>query len=120
MMIKKSISRQLKDKIIQDMEVKVPVDGFKDFGEHNYIGYLFFTSDEMHLRDECREWLEVINVYFLSSYNACRINKIGTLRGVRPKHVFYNNATFTINNQERENWKDWFIQDDADLKFIKE
>lgn len=113
MMIKKSISRELRDKIIKDIDIRTT-----NAGIYGYKGVLFFTQNEMSLLDECKEWLNIINTYFLTSYHACSIDKMGKLKGVRPKHIFCNRAEFTVLTKRTENWKDWFIQDEANLKFI--
>jgi len=114
-MIKKSISRELRDKIIKDIELsESDVEGF---GPYDYKGVLFFTPTEMHLLDECKEWLEVINLYFLTSYHACSIDKMGNLKGIRPKHIFCNRAEFTVLRKRKENWKDWFIPNETELNF---
>jgi len=114
-MIKKSISRELRDKIIKDIKLKKTRFGHPTFGMDEYEGVLFFNPNEMNLLYECKEWLHIIDTYFLTSYNAYRIKTMGKLEGIRPKHIFCNRAEFTVVNKRRENWKDWFVQDGADL-----
>lgn len=68
----------------------------------------FFLPEEQPLIDECREWLNVINKYFKTTYNYYKLAKVGRFYGVRPIKVYYSFATFTVDDHDELSWRDWF------------
>lgn len=115
--MKTSISSELKQKILTDIKmIELHINHTQTY---NFQGVVFFNKNETRLYKECVEWFEIIKTYYITSYNGCRIKKIGSMEGIRPHEVLDDRVIFTINEVIETSWKDWFIQEDeTSLKFI--
>jgi len=103
--MKTHISEALQDKILNDF-----------YEDTNYIspydrctGSIMFDNTELDLYNECVEWREVINAYFLSSYKDGALKKFGKYEYIRPEKILHNKVTFTFQTNYNMSWKDWFV-----------
>ena len=96
------VSRQLRQKIEQEMQEVYDEEG-------NDVYLLSFTSEEEHLRQECIEWRNVINLYFLSSYTGGALKKFAQYNYIRPKEILRHIVVFECEINWNQSWRDWFI-----------
>jgi len=69
---------------------------------------------EPELLKVCEDWINEIETYFRTSYNACKID-IGEYVGLWPTHITDGRMVhFRLDDYDvnRKNWKDWFIQEE--------
>jgi len=71
-------------------------------------------SREPELLKVCEEWIETIETYFKTSYNACKID-IGEYVGLWPTDITDRIVHFRLDqfDSTRKSWKDWFIQEEV-------
>jgi hypothetical protein len=96
------VSRQLRDKMENDLQ---EVCG----GDKRDTLIMSFTSEEEHLRQECIEWREVINLFYLTSYSGGALKKFLCYDYIRPKEIARFTVTFDYEINWNPSWKDWFI-----------
>ena len=98
----KRVSSALRDKIGNDLKAALDEEG-GDFG------ILFFKLHEMHLLQECIDWRDCINTYYLSSYRGGALKKFLNYEYIRPEKIFHNKVHFSYELNWNMSWKDWFI-----------
>ena len=98
----KRVSRELRDKLEKDIQEALDENG-------DDIILVSFTSEEEHLRQECIQWRETINLYFLSSYRGGALKNFLHYKYIRPREVTRFLVTFDHEINWNQSWKDWFV-----------
>ena len=96
------VSRELRDKLENDLD-----EAYDDEG--NDILLTSFTSEEEHLRQECIQWREIINLYFLSSYTGGALKNFLHFKYIRPREITRFVVLFDFEYNWNQSWRDWFI-----------
>lgn len=74
------------------------------------VYYMTFKDNEKFLLQECKEWRETVNLYFLSSIKNGSLKNFLDFEYVRPKEVLNNSVIFEYKYRwNGPCWKDWFI-----------
>ena len=96
------VSRELREKIEQDMQEVYDE-------EYNDVYIMSFTSEEEYLRQECIEWREVINLFYLTSYSGGALKKFLYYEYIRPKEIGRHTVIFECEINYNQSWRDWFV-----------
>jgi len=110
------VSLELRNKIRQDMiihKTKLADEG------GNPMGVLSFSFDETGLYEEAQTWILLWDAYFRTSYNACRMTRIGRFHNLRPIRFKHHKVYFDVEEYDPPSWKDWFdIEGNTDGDFL--
>jgi len=96
------VSQELQDKIGRDLKQIYNKDGEE-------IGMVTFVIQEKEIYEECIEWLETINTYYLSSYWGGSLKKFLHYDYIKPAEVLHYMVLFKYELNWNMSWKDWFI-----------
>jgi len=100
------VSSALRDKIGKDLVAALDEEG-GDFGILN------FKPSEIHLLQECVEWRECINTYYLSSYRGGALKNFLKYEYIRPEKIFQDRVHFSYDLNWHMTWRDWFIVEEG-------
>ncbi len=117
--MKTKISLELRNKIRRDMLI-VKDQYWMDKGDH--CGILSFDKDEeLELFEECVAWIDMINTYYRTSYNAGKAKRIGRFSGIFPIKIRLHSVDFVIEGYDNPSWKDWFdVEGKKDMPYLIE
>lgn len=109
------VSRELRDKMAKGLVEKFDYSDEAKFSEY---AILDFNDDEMHLHKECVEWREIINTYFLASYQGGALKKFLNYEYIRPEKIERRRVIFSYEMNWNPSWKDWFVDKGVDTSCI--
>ena len=109
------VTLELRNKIRRELDILE--DYITENG--NSIARLKFTKEDIHLIEECKEWLNVIKRIFRCSYDAYRLENVGRFKGVKPIDVTDDDVLFSVVSHSEPSWKDWFDLTGENDGFLK-
>ena len=101
------VSLELRNKIRQDMIIHKS----KSLAEGgNHMGVIEFglSIKEEDLYQEAQTWIRLKNAYFRTSFNACRMSRIGRFYNLRPAQFKHRKVYFDVEEYDDPSWRDWF------------
>ena len=109
------VSAELREKMANDL---VEHFDYRDEAKLSEYAVLDFNDNEMHLHKECIEWREVINTYFLASYQGGALKNFLTYKYIRPEMISRTQVIFSYETNWNPSWKDWFVDKGVDCASI--
>jgi hypothetical protein len=78
----------------------------------SYIKVEIFLEDHPNPEydlEQCKKWMEIINTYFTTSYNAYRVD-VGSFKSIYPTEIYEDRICLRAEQfVHKPTWRDWFI-----------